>query len=125
MRFSPRFLKVFFRLPAPSFFSGTAPSAAGSVLAIVLPSLSDCLLLRDCALARTLARAGVRARALPAHRQVAAVPHPPVTADFHQPLDVHGDLLAQISFNAALFFDHATDLPDVFLRQILDPDVRA
>ena len=27
MRFSPRFLNVFFRLPAPLFFSGVAPSA--------------------------------------------------------------------------------------------------
>src|SRR5207249_11824184 len=35
MRFSPRFLKVFFRLPAaPSFFSGVALSGTGSVFAI-------------------------------------------------------------------------------------------
>src|SRR4030095_778726 len=34
MRFSPRFLNVFFRLPAPSFFSGVAPSAAGVVFAM-------------------------------------------------------------------------------------------
>src|SRR4029077_9181767 len=35
MRFSPRFLNVFFRLPpAPSFFSGVAPSGAGSAFAI-------------------------------------------------------------------------------------------
>src|SRR6516165_9217640 len=113
MRFSPRFLKVFFRLPAPSFFSGVAPSAAGSVFAIVLPSLSDCLLLRDRALARALPRARVRPRALTADGQVAAVTHPAIAADFHQPLDVHGDLLAQISLDAALFLDHAADLPDV------------
>src|SRR5262249_50545388 len=37
MRFSPRFLNVFFRLPAPSFFSGVAPSgvAAASLLAMI------------------------------------------------------------------------------------------
>src|SRR5690348_15081927 len=34
-RFSPRFLKVFLRLPpAPSFFSGVTPSGAGSAFAI-------------------------------------------------------------------------------------------
>src|SRR5438128_1595775 len=69
MRFSPRFLKVFFRFPAPSFFSGVAPSgvAAASLFAITLtvflipipesriPNLHD-LFLSDRAFARTLAR---------------------------------------------------------------------
>jgi len=35
IRFSPRFLKVFFRFPAaPSFFSGEAPSGAASLFAM-------------------------------------------------------------------------------------------
>ncbi len=48
-----------------------------------------------------------------------------VAADFHQPLDVHGDLLAEIAFDAALLLDHPADLPDVVFRQILDADVGA
>src|SRR4029079_7626341 len=41
MRFSPRFLKVFFRFPAaPSFFSGVAPSGVGSDLAMSFASFS-------------------------------------------------------------------------------------
>src|SRR5215468_8239391 len=66
-RFSPRFLNVFLRFPAPSFFSGTAaPSAVGSLLAIAhnLQSTRGAsgrplhrLLFRDRALARTLAGA--------------------------------------------------------------------
>src|SRR5436309_815575 len=126
MRFSPRFLKVFLRLPAPSFFSGVAPSgvaAAASLFAICSFQLSalgcqpsavlDDLLLRDGALARTLARARVGARTLAAHRQAAAVPHPAETADLHQPLDVHRDLLAEIALDAALFLDDAADLAHI------------
>src|SRR4029434_6964459 len=58
-------------------------------------------------------------------REPAPVTHAPVAADFHQPLDVHGDLLAKIALDASLLLDHAADLPDVVLGQILDPDVRA
>jgi len=37
-----------------------------------------------------------------------------VAADFHQPLDVHRDLLAEVSFDAALFLDHAADAAAAF-----------
>src|SRR5687768_9639829 len=46
-----------------------------------------------------------------------------VAADFHQPLDVHRDLLAEIAFHAALLFEHAADLAHVVLGQILHADV--
>src|SRR5262249_47943751 len=102
-RFSPRFLKVFFRLPAPSFFSGVAPSGAvASVFAIVkftittvnaelaepadrqasacsAVSASDVvsygLLLRNRTLARPLAGARVGAGPLSTYRKRTAVPH--------------------------------------------------
>src|SRR6266849_5514025 len=129
MRFSPRFLKVFLRFPAaPSFFSfsGVAPSgaAAASVLAIYVPrQLHGLLLVGNRALARALARARVGPRALAAHRQTPAVPYPPVAPDFHQALDVHGDVLAEIAFHSSLLFYDAADLPDVVLRQILHAEV--
>ncbi len=53
------------------------------------------------------------------------MPHPAPAADFHQALDVHRDLLAEIAFDAALFLDHPADLADVVFRQILDADVTA
>src|SRR5215510_13309116 len=94
IRFSPRFLNVFLRLPvAPSFLSGVAPSgAAASVFAInqisnlhlAICNVLDRLLLRDRALARTLAGAGVGSRPLAVHRQVAAVTHAAVRTDFPQ-----------------------------------------
>src|SRR3954449_4268029 len=107
MRFSPRFLKVFLRLPAPSFFSfsGRPASAAASLFA-----MSDHFLLGDRALARALAGAGVGLGALAAHRQCAAVPQPAVAADLHQPLDVHRDLLAEIALDTTLVLDHLADL---------------
>src|SRR5579871_294501 len=138
MRFSPRFLNVFFRRPAPSFFSGVAPSgvAAASLFAmsILVSSQSTVhsshlflhrLLLRDRALARALARARIGARALTADRQRAAVPHAAVAADLHQPLDVHRDLFAEIALDAALLLDDAADLPHVVLGQILHADIGA
>src|SRR5206468_3734899 len=54
-----------------------------------------------------------------------AVPQPSEAADFHQALDVHGNLLAEIAFHAALVLDHPADLPDVVFGQILDADVGA
>src|SRR6185503_4351105 len=77
------------------------------------------------ALARTLPRPGVGLGPLPAHRQRAAVAQPAVAADFHQPLDVHRDLLAEIALDAALVLDHLADLADVVLGEILDPEVGA
>src|SRR6185503_13335153 len=85
----------------------------------------DRLLLGYRALARALARPRVGARALAARRQVAPVAQPAVAADLHEPLDVHGDLLAEIAFHPAHFLEHAADLPHVVLGQILDADVRA
>jgi hypothetical protein len=58
-------------------------------------------------------------------RQVAAVAQAAVAADFHQPLDVHRDLLAEIALDAAHVLEHTADLADVVLRQVLDADVRA
>src|SRR5207248_3988010 len=110
----------------PSFFSGVAPSGVGSALAMCIPAVHSRLhrlLLRDRAFARTFSRARVGARALAAHRQRAAVPHAAIAADFHQPLDVHRDFLAQVTLDPALLLDDAADLADVVLGQILDADV--
>src|SRR5262245_9809479 len=51
--------------------------------------------------------------------------HAAVASDFHQPFDVHRDLFAQIAFDAALFLDHAADLPHIVLGEILHADVGA
>src|SRR5688572_28792544 len=154
IRFSPRFLNAFFLTGLPAFFfspppSGGADASIGSFFAInqfpvssfqlparmaalplgagdwQLAAELNRLLLRDRALARALPGARVGLRALAPHREVAAVAQPAVAADFHQALDVHGDLLAKVSFDAPLLFDHPADLPDVVFRQILHADVRA
>src|SRR3954469_2932432 len=117
-RFSPRFLNVLRGAFLPS------PWLAASVLAISLYCLNG-LLLGDGALARALARPRVGARPLAAHRKIAAMPQAAIAADFHQPLDVHRDLLAEVAFDATHFLDHAADLADIVFRQVLDPDVRA
>src|SRR4029434_723844 len=104
--------------PPSAFFSGAAPS----VLAICFHS--DSLLLRDRALSRSFPRARIRARALTARREIAAVPQPSIAADFHQPLGIIRDFLAQIAFDAAHFLDDAADLSHIVLGEILDANVR-
>src|SRR5580704_2742099 len=88
-------------------------------------ALHGLLLVGNRALARALTRAGVGPRALAAHGQTPAVPYPPVAADFHQALDVHGDVLAEITLHATLLLYDAADLPDVVFGQILHAEVGA
>src|SRR3989442_386124 len=83
------------------------------------------LLLAGDRLARALAGSRVRMRPLAPNGQVAAVPPPPVAADVDQPLDVHLDVLSQISLDLPLFLGHVTDPPHLVLRQVLDLDVLA
>src|SRR5215211_688350 len=59
------------------------------------------------------------------HRKIAAMPQAAVAADLHEPLDIHGDLLAEIALDAALLLEHTADLADVVFRQVLDADIRA
>src|SRR4029077_12705259 len=86
---------------------------------ISLPLLAQDLLLgRDRAAPRTLAGTRVGVRPLSAHRQVAAVLNPAVGLDFDQPADVHLNLLAEIAFHAALFFDLLAEMVDFIFRQV-------
>src|SRR5436190_143489 len=71
------------------------------------------------------AGASVALGALPAERQVAAMPAAAIAANFTQPLDLHRDLLAEIAFDATLLLEHAGDLADVVFGQILDTHVGA
>jgi hypothetical protein len=59
-------------------------------------------------------------RALPANGKIAAVPQSAIALNFDQPADVHLDLLAEISFDAAFDFDRLAKTIDFFFGQILD-----
>src|SRR5688572_33113469 len=83
------------------------------------------LLLGHGTTARALAGARVGLGALAAQRQAATVAQAAVAADFHQPLDVQRDLLAEVALDATYFLDDAADLADVILGQVLDADVTA
>ena len=41
-----------------------------------------------------------------------------VGTDFHEPLDIEGDVLAKISFDPVLLFDQLSDLVDLVIVQI-------
>src|SRR5947207_7236301 len=69
-------------------------------------------------LARSFARARVRARALPAHGQAAAVAHAAVAADVAQARDRGRDLTAQDALDRVLLLDEVGDARQLLLGEI-------
>src|SRR5579859_7279087 len=65
--------------------------------------------------ARAFSRARVGVRALSARRKAAAVAQAPVRSHFHQALDVHRVLFAQVAFNRALALDEGAQMVHFFL----------
>src|SRR5207248_821505 len=57
--------------------------------------------------------------ALPANRQVAAMPESAIGADFDETLDIHRNFLAQIAFHQSLGLNDRTDAVDLFFAQVL------
>lgn len=49
---------------------------------------------------------------------------PPVAADVHQPLDVHGHLPPEIAFNPHLFVDKFANPVDLFVSQVSHARIR-
>jgi len=58
-----------------------------------------------------LAGASVRASSLPAHRQAAAVPQAPISADLYQALDVVLYFSPPIALNGIIAFDYLGSIP--------------
>jgi hypothetical protein len=48
------------------------------------------------------------------------VPKPPVTADVHQPLDVHADIRAKITLDGKFPIDDFTDAVELLLGEVTD-----
>src|SRR5216684_5248844 len=97
---------------------GRSPRRAPLLANLLALLAQDLLLGRDCAAARALAGARVGVRALAAHRQVAAVADPAIGLNFDQPADVHLNLLAEIAFHAAFFFDFLAEMIDFIFCQV-------
>src|SRR6266849_1544444 len=98
---------------------GRSPPWRAPLQAKPLALLTKNLLLRrNRAAPRTLAGARVGVGALAAHRQVPAVPDPAVGLNFDQPADVHLNLLAEIAFHAAFFFNFLAEVIDFIFGQV-------
>ena len=67
-----------------------------------------------------LAGPGVGLGPLAPDGQFLLVPEAPVAADVDQPLDVHGDFLAEVALDLLPFLDDLADLVDLVLGQGLD-----
>src|SRR6185369_2667459 len=76
------------------------------------------LFLSDCHAARTFARTRVGVRALSPNGKSSAMTQSTVAADVHQAFDVHLNLLAQISFDAALLIDDCANAVYFLFRQL-------
>src|SRR3984957_628429 len=93
-----------------------AASAPASPLSLRRRFLLAC----DCALTRSLAGARVGVGALAASRQIAPVAQSTVGLNVNQPLDVHRDVFAQITFDLAFVLYHLADTVYLVFTQILD-----
>src|SRR5207249_3755293 len=97
------------------------PFAFGHVLSVslglLLPANADRLL-------RSAPLPGVRLGSLAADGQVAAVTHPAVRADLDEPLDVEGDLTAEVAFDLVATVDQLAQPVDLLLGQVAHPRVR-
>ena len=59
-------------------------------------------------------------RTLSADGKVAAMTEPAIGADFDEPLDAHGNFLAQIAFDETFALDDLTNAVDFVLAEVLD-----
>src|SRR6056297_3123659 len=83
----------------------------------MLPSL---LLLAGDRLGRTLAGAGIRVGPLTAHRQAAPVAQAAITAQIHQPLDVHGLGPAEVALHGKVRVDVLANRQHLGVGQLVD-----
>src|SRR5215813_7533577 len=107
-----------------SFFRKTffLPPAA-AVFAMIQLFLPGCFLLGDGRTSRTFAGTRVCMRALTAYRQAAAMTQATISANVHQPLDVHLHTFAEVTFDFALGFEDRANATQVIFRQVSDPRV--
>jgi hypothetical protein len=62
---------------------------------------------------------GVGAGSLPSNRQGFSVPETTVAPQFHQPLNVHGDFRAKLSFNLIVVINDFADGRDLVFSQLI------
>src|SRR5436305_639516 len=86
-------------------------------LGLLLPPHADRLL-------RSTPLAGIGLGSLAARRQVASMAHPAVRADLDEPLDVEGDLAAEIAFHLVAAIDQLAEPVDLLFGEIADTRVR-
>src|SRR6185369_7818707 len=115
---SATFLRTFLRTRCAAVFGALAmltfsQSCAGC------DRINRSLLDHGARLARTLAGAGVRAGALTANRQAAAMTEAAIAAQVHQALDVDRHLATQVAFDRQAA-DFLTNLFEVGVGQVLD-----
>src|ERR1700749_92463 len=82
------------------------------------------LLLAGDRLRLALAGAGVGVGALTPHRQLLAMAQTPIGAQIHQPLDVDGDLAAEVALDHIIAIARLADLQDFRIRQLSDAPLR-
>src|SRR5438067_4207961 len=108
--------------------AGRRPPGLGFATGLRAPCLPRCgllagLLLPGHGLLRALAGPGVGPGALPPHGEAAPVAQAGVAADLHLPLDVLGDLPAQVTLVREVAVEPRQLARDVFLGEVPAPRV--
>jgi hypothetical protein len=68
--------------------------------------------------AGTLASSGIGVGPLPSNGQSTPMPEPPIAADLHEPLDVHGHRFSQVALDHSVPLNDVTDAHRLFLGEI-------
>src|SRR5918999_4416414 len=103
---------------------GRRPPGLGFATALPIPwYLLAGLLLPGHGLLRALAGPGVGPGALASDGEAAAVAEAGVAADLHLPLDVLGDLPAQVTLDLEVGVDPGPQLGDLFVGEVPHPGV--
>src|SRR5437764_534942 len=102
---------------------GRRPPGLGFATALPVPLVLPDLLLPGHGLLRALSGPGVGPGSLPPHGEAATVAEAGVTADLHLPLDVLGDLPAEVTLDLEVLVDPGPQTGDLFLGQVPHPGV--
>src|SRR5215467_709480 len=107
-------------LPIHDPFAAPAPQPT-SPYPVLCHAALDSLFLAGDGFGRPFAGARVGMRTLAPHWQATAVPQPPVAAEIHQSLDIHGHFAPQIAFHHIVTIDHFANLQHFLIRQLGHP----
>src|SRR5262245_31942799 len=107
-------------LPIHDPFAAPAPQPT-SPYPVLCHAALDSLFLAGDGFGRPFAGARIGMRTLASHWQATAVPQPPVAAEIHHPLDIHGNVTPQSALHHIVTIAYFPTLMDSLHGHLVDP----